>query len=114
KGSGTGYETALVKVDKSGHVWVYSGTPAQGQSHETTFSQVTAECIGVAENDVYVVATDTAGLSVGNGTNASRSGPVGVPAIAKASRLLRQKILRWASVILDVPEEELRMEDGLV
>src|SRR5262245_17856886 len=40
------YESAIVRVDSSGTVTVYTGTSAHGQGHETTFAHIVADHLG--------------------------------------------------------------------
>lgn len=104
KGTGTHFEEATVTLDHDGHVWLYVGVPSQGQDHEGTFAQLCARELELDPEDITVVATDTARVASGWGTNASRSAPVGGPAVAEAARKLLQRIISTARVLYGVDE----------
>jgi carbon-monoxide dehydrogenase large subunit len=108
------YEGARVTVEASGKIYVATGVGTQGQGHFTTFAQVVAEQLGVAVDDVRIVTGDTAEFHWGTGTFASRGAVVAGNAIHAASVVVRRKILELASKVLETPEEELELEDGVV
>jgi carbon-monoxide dehydrogenase large subunit len=108
------YEGARVTVEASGKINVATGIGTQGQGHFTSFAQIVAEQLGVGVNDVRVVTGDTTEFHWGTGTFASRGAVVAGNAIHASSKIVRQKVLKLASKILNTPEEELELEDGLV
>src|SRR5262249_23948638 len=71
------WESANVRVPRTGKVVVTIGTLSHGQGHETTVSQVVATELGVPVEDVTVQLGDTLGAPFGYGTYASRSAAVG-------------------------------------
>ena len=109
-----GYESATVRIDANGKVTVLVGTHSHGQGHQTTFAQVAADELGVRVADVRVVQGDTTVVPHGWGTWASRSAVLGGGAIIQASTKLREKILRTASRLSEVPEDDLELTEGLV
>ncbi|MGD9098968.1 MAG: xanthine dehydrogenase family protein molybdopterin-binding subunit [Anaerolineae bacterium] len=108
------YEGARVTVEASGRVNVATGVGTQGQGHFTSFAQIVAEQLGVSVRDVHLTTGDTAQFHWGTGTFASRGAVVAASAIHAASTTVRRKILKLASKVLDAPEEELELEDGMV
>ena len=108
------YEGGRVTIEASGKISVATGIGTQGQGHFTSFAQVVAEQLGVSVNDVRIVTGDTAEFHWGTGTFASRGAVVAGNAIHAASSIVRQKVLTLASKVLETPEEELELEDGLV
>jgi CO/xanthine dehydrogenase Mo-binding subunit len=68
----------------------------------------------VEVNDVRIVTGDTSEFHWGTGTFASRGAVVAGNAVHAASTVVRQKILKLASKVLETPEEELELENGLV
>jgi carbon-monoxide dehydrogenase large subunit len=108
------YEGARVTVEATGKVRVATGVGTQGQGHFTSFAQIVAEQLGVGIDDVHLVTGDTAEFHWGTGTFASRGAVVAGNAIHASTRLVREKILKLASKILETPEEELEIEDGQV
>src|SRR5258708_11673226 len=72
--SGIGpWEYARVEVDNAGQVVLYSGCKSVGQGIATALSQIVADELQVAIENVRVVHGDTAKVPYGNGSNASRS-----------------------------------------
>jgi len=108
------YEGARVTVEASGKVNVATGIGTQGQGHFTSFAQVVAEQLGVKVSDVRVVTGDTSEFHWGTGTFASRGAVVAGNAVHAAARVVRRKVLELASRVLETPEEELELGDGMV
>jgi carbon-monoxide dehydrogenase large subunit len=108
------YEGARVTVEASGKINVATGIGTQGQGHFTSFAQIVAEQLGVEVNDVRIVTGDTTEFHWGTGTFASRGAVVAGNAVHAASCIVRQKILKLASKVLEAPEGELELEDGRV
>jgi carbon-monoxide dehydrogenase large subunit len=108
------YEGARVTVEASGKVSVATGVGTQGQGHFTSFAQIVADQLGVNVRDINLVTGDTAEFHWGTGTFASRGAVVAANAILAASESVRAKILKLASRVLETPEEELELADGMV
>jgi CO/xanthine dehydrogenase Mo-binding subunit len=108
------YEGARITVEASGKINVATGVGTQGQGHFTSFAQVVSEQLGVDVRDVNLVTGDTAEFHWGTGTFASRGAVVAGNAINASAEIVRGKILKLASKILEAPEEELELEDGYV
>ncbi len=110
----TGTETARIRVDSSGSVIAYFGVASHGQSLETTLAQVVAEEMGVKVEDVEVVLGDSAVMAHSTGTYASRSAVLAGGAGTLAARAVREKIVEAASLLFEVPAEEIDVYDGLI
>jgi carbon-monoxide dehydrogenase large subunit len=108
------YEGARVSIETSGKISAATGVGTQGQSHMTSFAQIIAEQLGVDVYDISMVTGDTAEIHWGTGTFASRGAVVAGNAVLAAAKDVRHKVLKLASKILETPEEELELEDGLV
>ncbi len=108
------YEGARVTVEASGKINVTTGIGTQGQGHFTSFAQVVAEQLGVKVSDVRVVTGDTSEFHWGTGTFASRGAVVAGNAVHAAAKVVRRKVLELASRVLETPEEELELGDGIV
>jgi carbon-monoxide dehydrogenase large subunit len=114
EGTGIGpFEGALVRVDGAGNVVVFTGACSQGQGHETVFAQICAEVLGVRMEDVTVIGGDTAGLTYGWGTIASRSTVVAGSAIREAASAVRDKAVRVAADLLEVSAADVVLHDGV-
>ncbi len=115
EGTGIGpYEGARVRVEASGKVCLVTGVGTQGQGHFTSFAQIVADQLGVDVTDVRVVTGDTREFHWGTGTFASRGAVVAGNACHAAAVAVREKILRKASEILEVAEEDLELAEGVV
>jgi carbon-monoxide dehydrogenase large subunit len=115
EGTGIGpFESAYVRIDPRGRVLVSTGASSQGQGHRTVFAQICAERLGVDMSSVEIIGGDTKDLPFGWGTLASRSTVVAGGAIAEASNEVRKKVLSLASKMLEVSEEDLSLERGIV
>jgi carbon-monoxide dehydrogenase large subunit len=108
------YEGARVTIESSGKISAATGVGTQGQSHFTTFAQIIAGQLGVDVRDVHLVTGDTAQFHWGTGTFASRGAVVAANAVNAAASIVRGKVLKLASEVLETPEEELEIEDGVV
>lgn len=108
------YEGARINIEPSGKVNVATGVGTQGQGHFTSFAQIVAEQLGVDIRDINLVSGDSAEFHWGTGTFASRGAVVAGNAIHASASIVRDKVLKLASKLLEAPEEELELEDGFV
>src|SRR5229473_3495316 len=93
EGTGVGpFESAFVRIDPSGKVYVTCGAAPQGQGMETIFSQIVADLWKVKPDEVVLTFADTAAIAIGFGTMASRSTVTASGAIHQASGRLRDKV----------------------
>ncbi|MGH2735557.1 MAG: molybdopterin cofactor-binding domain-containing protein, partial [Actinomycetota bacterium] len=113
EGSGVGpHEGAIVRIDQTGRITIYTGAQPHGQGLETSLAQVAADQLGVEPDDVTVRATDTGSIAFGVGTFASRSAVTAGNAVVVASSRLREKVLAVAGELLEVSAEDLELVDG--
>src|SRR5262252_3447427 len=112
-GAGVGlWESAEVRVNPVGTIEVLTGCHSHGQGHETTFAQLVAERFGLPIDHVSVVHGDTDKVQFGMGTYGSRSGAVGMSAIAKALDKVEAKAKKVASHLLEAAEGDIVFKDG--
>jgi len=115
EGTGVGpFESATVRIDPTGKVYVASGACPQGQGMETIFSQIVADTWKVNPNDVVMALADTSAVSMGFGTIASRSTVTLSAAIHHASAPLREKVFAIAAKMLECAPEDLELRHGCV
>jgi aerobic carbon-monoxide dehydrogenase large subunit len=92
---GQGWEAARVTLHPNGKITVASGSPAQGQGHETSFAhiawQVLSPHLQCSLEDIEVIYGDTSLCPVGIGSLASRSMAIGGSAIVQACQELMAK-----------------------
>ena len=106
------FESAVVRVEPGGTVTAYTGTSAHGQGHETTFSQIIADHLGVPFDKIVVRHGDTLNTPMGNGTGGSRSLAVGGSAIIGAALKVQDKARRIAAHMLEASADDVVFEDG--
>jgi len=112
-GSGEMKEShALVRVEPTGQVKVYTEVSPHGQGTETTFAQIVADELGVRPEEVQVLHGDTAMLASGQGTFASRGMMLGGSAMYEGLQQARQKMARLAAHLLDCRPEDIVFQDG--
>lgn len=113
EGWGAGlWESANVRIHLTGKVVVTTGSLPHGQGHETTFSQLVADELGVPYDDVEVEWGDTLGTPFGFGTYGSRSLTVGGTAIYKSVEKIREKARLLAAHLLEAAPEDIVFENG--
>src|SRR5207248_8647803 len=115
EGTGVGpFESATVRIDPSGKIFVSSGACSQGQGMETIFAQVVADTWSVDPEDVVISLADTAAIAIGFGTIASRSTVTLSAAIHGASERLRTKVFAIAANLLECAAGDLELrKDGV-
>ncbi|HYH46543.1 MAG TPA: molybdopterin cofactor-binding domain-containing protein, partial [Thermoanaerobaculia bacterium] len=113
EGTGIGpFEGARVQVQTGGKVTVVTGIGTQGQGHFTVLAQVAAQQLGVEVEDVDVVTGDSDQFHWGTGTFASRGAVVAGNATNEAAKAVREKAIRLAAELLEVPEETIELAQG--
>jgi carbon-monoxide dehydrogenase large subunit len=109
-----GYEQANVKLTADGDIEIHVGTHSHGQGHETTYSQVAYEILGVNFDKIKVVQGDTLYTPYSTSTWGSRSMVYGGGAVATASRLLAKRAAHIGAWLLQTAVENVRVADGKV
>jgi len=110
----TGTETASIRLDSTGAVTASFGVASHGQGLETTLAQVIADELGARLDGILIVQGDSAAVAHGTGTYASRSAVLAGGAATQASRLLKERIVRAASYLLEAAVEDIDAADGRV
>jgi carbon-monoxide dehydrogenase large subunit len=112
-GAGVGlWESAEVRVNPVGTVEVLTGSHAHGQGHETTFAQLVSDRLGIPIENVSIVHGDTDKVQMGMGTYGSRSGAVGMSALAKALDKIEAKAKKVAGYVLEASAEDIEFKNG--
>jgi CO/xanthine dehydrogenase Mo-binding subunit len=105
---------AQAELASDGHFVVYCSAPDYGQGTNTTMSQIAAEALGVGRERVEVVNADTARVPDSDIQGASRATFFVGGAIIKAAGTLVKAILGVAAEMLDVPVEDLVIDQDRV
>jgi carbon-monoxide dehydrogenase large subunit len=107
------FEAGEVRVHPTGKVTIFTGSHSHGQGHETTFSQVVADKLGIPIEDVTIVHGDTDKVLFGMGTYGSRSLAVGGSAIVKAVDKVIAKGKKIAAHLMEAADTDIEFEDGV-
>ncbi len=107
-----GWESASIRMLPTGKVEVITGASAHGQGHETAWSQIVADRLGVPFEDVEVLHGDTAIAHKGLDTYGSRSLVVGGIAVVKAAEKVVEKAKVVAAHLLEASPDDLEFADG--
>jgi carbon-monoxide dehydrogenase large subunit len=112
KYAGGGWEHASVRVLPTGKVEVITGVSPHGQGHETAWSQIIADRLGVPFDDVEILHGDTQSAPKGWDTYGSRSAVVGAIAVSNAAERVVEKARRVAAHMLEASEDDIEFVDG--
>ena len=102
-----------MRVLPTAKVQVVTGTSPHGQGHETSWSMIVADKLGIDPADVDVLHSDTAIAPLGLDTYGSRSLPVGGVAIAMACDKVIDKAKQIAAHQLEANVDDLEFVGGV-
>ena len=105
-------ENVDVRFENDGTVSLITGTQHIGQGHETTFPQILAHRLGVANERIRLCQGDTDLIAHGGGHGSSRATYMGGTAIWRASDAIIAKGMVLAAEALEASETDMRFEDG--
>jgi carbon-monoxide dehydrogenase large subunit len=105
-------ERAEITVSATGRTRVVVGTQPSGQGHETSFSQVIADQIGVPVETVDIVYGDTDIVSVGGGSHSGRSMRHAATVFGLATDNLIERGKRLAALVFGCPADDVVFADG--
>jgi carbon-monoxide dehydrogenase large subunit len=107
-----GWEHAQVRVLPTGNVEVVTGSSAHGQGHETAWSQLVADRLGVPFENVEVLHGDTQVSQRGLDTYGSRSLSVGGMAVLAAADKVIEKAKVIAAHLMEASADDLEFANG--
>jgi CO/xanthine dehydrogenase Mo-binding subunit len=105
---------ALLRLLADGSVIVMAGSTEVGQGTRTILCQIAAEELHLSVGLVTMHGTDTSYTPFDRSTGASRSTTVMGNAVKAAAEDLRQQIMSAAAEVLNVEQNQLRLQDGEV
>src|SRR5215467_606130 len=106
-----GFESCTARI---GSAVLMVGIQSHGQGLETALSQIAAQELGIDPARIAVRHGDTEISAFGFGTFASRSMVMAGGAVARATRILRDKLTRIGAHLLQSDPGEVRYADGAV
>jgi carbon-monoxide dehydrogenase large subunit len=101
-----------LRFDSGGDITIIAGTHSHGQGHETVYSQMIAEFLGMPYERIYLLQGDTDSVAMGRGTIGSRSMTVGGSALKTAANIIIKKAKRIASHLLEASETDIEFKNG--
>ena len=112
-GGGAGLsERSDLLVDPDGTVTLLIGSMSNGQGHETAYSQILNERLGLPFEKIRVVQGDTDRVASGTGTGGSWSLPMGGGAVVRAVDRLVETAKPIAADALEAAVEDVEFRDG--
>jgi aerobic carbon-monoxide dehydrogenase large subunit len=109
-----GFESCTARILPDGSLVLHVGIQSHGQGLETTLSQIACHELGIDPSHISVRHGDTESTAFGFGTFASRSMVMSGGAVARASRMLRDKLCRIGAHLLQCDPADTRCEGGAV
>lgn len=107
-----GWESATVRILPTAKVQVVTGTSPHGQGHETSWSMIVADRLGIDPDDVEVLHSDTAISPLGLDTYGSRSLSVGGTAVWMATDKVLEKARQIAAHMLEANPADVEISAG--
>jgi aerobic carbon-monoxide dehydrogenase large subunit len=107
-----GWEHASIRMLPTGKVEVVTGSSAHGQGHETAWSQIVADQLGVPFEDIRVLHGDTQVSPKGMDTYGSRSLTVGGMAVVGACDKVVEKGKHIAAHMMEASENDIEFAGG--
>ncbi len=105
-------EYGAIEINHDGTVTATVGTSAHGQGHETSFSMIVQELLGIPMDQVTIVQSDTRLVPRGSGTMGSRSLQIGGSALYKASEEVLAKAKVLAAHLLEANVDDIVLAEG--
>jgi aerobic carbon-monoxide dehydrogenase large subunit len=109
-----GFESCTARILPDGSLVLMVGIQSHGQGLETALSQIAHHELGIDPARIAVRHGDTETTAFGFGTFASRSMVMSGGAVARASRILRDKLCRIGAHLLQSEVAQVRCADGQV
>ncbi len=109
-----GYESANVRMNADGTVFLSVGTQCFGQGHDTTYAQIAAHELSIDPAAVKVRYGDTTTTPFGFGSFGSRSIVFSGGAIGKACSQLADKMKQIGAHLMQTDVSQVRLESGAI
>src|SRR5204863_2177865 len=109
---GSPSENVDIRFEADGGLALITGTQTIGQGHETTFPQILADRLGVANERIRLVQGDTDLIPLGGGHGSSRATYMGGTAIWRAADIIIEKGTAIAAGALEAAAADIRFSDG--
>ncbi len=105
-------EYGRCEINEDGSATIRVGTSAHGQGHDTAFSMIVNDLLGIPMDQVHHVDADTEKVARGAGTMGSRSLQTAGSAVYEASRVVLEKGKQLAAELLEASADDIVVGDG--
>jgi carbon-monoxide dehydrogenase large subunit len=102
----------VIRFDPSGTLSIIAGTHSHGQGHQTVYSQMVHEWLGVPLESIRFIQGDTDEVPIGRGTYGSRSMHVGGNALKRAADAIIEKAKPMAAMMMEAAASDIEFKDG--
>ena len=101
-----------LRFDPGGNVTVMAGTHSHGQGHETVFTQMVSDWLGIPSENIRFLQGDTDKVPFGRGTYAARSSLLGGVALRRAADEVIEKGRAMAAHLLEATVDDIDFKEG--
>lgn len=102
----------ILKMDDYGYLTIITGSNEIGQGSETVLAMIAMEELGIAEDRIKVINTDTDVKPWDVGVHASRTSFVAGNSLLGAIKLIKEKLNKKASELLDIVTDDWEYTEG--
>ena len=106
------WESSQVRIQPDGSAIIFVGTSPHGQGHETTFSQIASDVLGIPFENIRVVHGDTETVLQGTGTMGSRGVPTAGAGVHNASTVVLERAKKIAAHMLEANPVDMEVQDN--
>lgn len=104
------FEAARIVVHDDGSATVFTGTSPHGQGHETAWSMIAADQLGIPMDQIQVIHGDTDLVPVGGGTMGSRSLQQGGVAVHETAVKVLERAKDLAASLFEASVEDIVLD----
>jgi putative selenate reductase molybdopterin-binding subunit len=105
---------AQLRMNEDGSFHLQVGGVDVGSGNDTMFTQIVAETVGCAPEDVVVKSSDTDLTPFDYGAYASSTTYISGRAVQKAAEDATERLRYWGAKLLEAPEDRLEFHDSAV
>lgn len=105
-------EYGKCEINDDGSATIRVGTSAHGQGHDTAFSMIVNDMLGIPMDEVTHLDADTEEVPRGAGTMGSRSLQTAGSAVYEASKVVLEKGKQLAANLLEASVDDIVVGDG--
>ena len=106
-------EEARISLREDGSADVVVGTYSHGQGHDTAFSQILSDTLGIDFDRIHIIQGDTRYVKFGGGTGGSRSSQMGGIAVRRAALAVVEQGAPIAAELLQTEPDGVEFSGGV-